>query len=181
MRYIFFFSALLTALLYSCGSMTSVGTRYHQSERGTSEISGIKISDSLVLNEDFDITHYKANINITDSIPRFFSKPEKTFNAWYNYDTLSIDTTGIKYHKLMSGYRVLILTTDNLDEANKVKSEIYFRFDKKPVYISFDPPFYKVKAGDFTNSTDANDFSFKLTQLGYSESKTIRDSVKISR
>jgi hypothetical protein len=100
-------------------------------------------------------------------------------NAWYDYDTtLSNSAVSIPI-KQTAGYRVLVLTTDNLDEANKMKAEIYFKTDQKPVYISFDPPFYKVKAGDFVNSTEANALGFKLNQMGYSESKVIRDTVNI--
>ena len=100
-------------------------------------------------------------------------------NAWYDYDTtLSNITTGMPI-KQTAGYRVLVLTTDNLDEANNMKTEIYFKTDQKPVYISFDPPFYKVKAGDFVSSTEANELGFKLNQMGYTESKVIRDTVNI--
>jgi len=181
MKYISFFLLFTIITLYSCGSMTSVDSRFHQTKKESAETSEIKYSDTLVLKEDFDISPYKANISINDSIPRFFSKSGNGFNAWYNYDSLSTDTSGTKITRQMPGYRVLITTTDNLDEANKYKSEVYFRMNRKPVYISFDPPFYKVKAGDFINSSDANDFRFKLNQLGYSDSKVIRDSVNISR
>jgi hypothetical protein len=80
---------------------------------------------------------------------------------------------------MIPGYRVLVLTTDNLEEANNLKSEIYFKTYQKPVYISFDPPFYKVKAGDFINSTEATELGFKLNQMGYTEAKVVRDTVNI--
>jgi hypothetical protein len=181
MKYIFFFLLIITISLYSCGTITSVGSRFHQTEKESTESSGTKNIDTLVYKEDFDISPYKVNINISDSIPRFFTKTESGLKVWYNYDSLITDTIGTKTSRLMPGYRVLVATTDNLDEANKVKSEVYFRMDKNPVYISFDPPFYKVKAGDFINSSDANEFSFKLNQMGYSDSKVIRDTVNISR
>jgi len=178
MKYNSIFLLFIIITIYSCGTMTSVGSRFPQPEKKS---AGIKNSDTLTLKEDFDITPYKVNVNISDSIPRFFNKSGIRLNAWYNYDSLSTDTLGSKITKPMAGYRVLIVTTDNLDEANKVKSEVYFRLDRNPVYISFDPPFYKVKAGDFLNSSDANDYSFKLNQMGYSDSKVIRDTVNISR
>ncbi len=167
--------------MYSCGTLTSVGSRFQQNGKPSSVNSRTKNYDTLVLKEDFDISPYKVNINISDTIPRFFNKSETGLNAWYNFDSLSIVSTENKILRQMPGYRVLIATTDNLDEANKFKSEVYFRMDRKPVYISFDPPFYKVKAGDFINSSEANDFSFKLTQMGYADSKVIRDTVNIIR
>ena len=180
MKYNFFFLPILIFILYSCGSMTSVGSRFNKLDKVSTEKSGTK-SDTLVLKEDFDITPYKTKININDSIPRFFDRTESGLNAWYNYDSLHADTTGAKFTKQKAGYRVLVITTDNLDEANKVKSEVFFRTDRKPVYISFDPPFYKVKAGDFISSSEANEFSFKLNQMGYADSKVVRDTVNILR
>ena len=45
--------------------------------------------------------------------------------------------------------------------------------------ITFEPPFYKVKAGDFTAHSEANDFKFKLNQLGYPEARVIQETVNI--
>ena len=144
MKYIFFFLLIAIISFYSCGTMTSVGSRFQQKGKESSETSKLKRSDTLALKEDFDISPNKVTLNLNDSIPAFFKKPEKGLRAWYNYDTSKTDTSSLKIIKQMPGYRVLVSTTDNLDEANKVKSDIYFRMDRKPVYISFDPPFYKV-------------------------------------
>jgi hypothetical protein len=181
MKYNLFLLLFISIAFYSCGTMTSTGSRFHQTEKESNTTLIAKETDTLVLKEDFDITPYKTNITINDTIPRFFNKSGKGLHAWYNYDTIATDTAGTKITREMAGYRVLIATTDNLDEANKVKSEVYSRMERKPVYISFDPPFYKVKAGDFLNSSDANEFSFKLNQMGYSDSKVIQDTVNISR
>jgi hypothetical protein len=36
-----------------------------------------------------------------------------------------------------------------------------------------------VKAGDFTTKPEANDFKFKLNQLGYSEAKVVQETVNL--
>ena len=180
MKYLTWFFSILVFSLTSCGTITSTGSRFH-SENGTNENKSkeVKKSDTVSLKEDFDITPYKTKIEINDTIPQVDKKGSSNMNAWYDYDTTLFNSGLSKLTKQAVGYRVLVLTTDNLEEANKIKSEIYFKTDQKSVYISFDPPFYKVKAGDFVNSTEASEFGFKLNQMGYTESKIIRDTVNI--
>jgi hypothetical protein len=180
MKFLTWFFSLIVFSLTSCGTITSTGSRYHSDKNSNeSKSKEVKTRDTVVVREDFDITPYKTKIEIDDASLQVDTWESSNLNAWYDYDTtLSISGLSIPT-KQKAGYRVLVLTTDNLEEANSMKSEIYFKTDQKPVYISFDPPFYKVKAGDFVNSTEASEFGFKLNQMGYTESKVIRDTVNI--
>ena len=180
MKYLTWFFSFIVFSLTSCGTITSTGSRFH-SEKSTKEDKSkeVKKSDSDSLKEDFDITPYKTKIEINDTSLQEDKGESNNLTAWYGYDT-TLSNSGLnKQITLAAGYRVLVLTTDNLEEANNMKSEIYFKTDQKPVYISFDPPFYKVKAGDFTSSTEATEFGFKLNQMGYTETKVVRDTVNI--
>ena len=179
MKYLICLLTFIIFSLTSCGTITSTGARYHNANSGSENTTNnIVKSDTVGLVEDFDITPYMTKVEIHDTVSPD-NKKEKVNLAWYNYDTTNFNSGFSKTIKQESGYRVLILTTDNLDEANTMKSEIYFKTDQKPVYISFDPPYYKVKAGDFITSAEANEFGFKLNQMGYSECKIIRDTVNI--
>jgi hypothetical protein len=77
------------------------------------------------------------------------------------------------------GFRVQVISTDNLDDANKMRSEIYFKTNQKAVYIIFDPPFYKVEVGDFTNLSDAKSLTFKFKQMGYTEARVVNQAINI--
>ena len=180
MKYLTCFLSLILLSLPSCGTITSTGSRFHsEKNKDENKPKEIKKDDSVNLKEDFDITPYTTKIEINDTFAQFKKKDSSSLDAWYDYDTTLISRGLNKQNKQIAGYRVLVFTTDNLEEANSIKSEIYFKTDQKPVYISFEPPFYKVKAGDFINSNEASEFEFKLTQMGYSESKVIRDTVNI--
>ena len=177
LTWLFYF---LIFTLTSCGTITSTGTRYHP-EKNTNENKSkeVKKSDTVSLKEDFDITPYNTRIEIKDTSLLVNKMESSNLNAWYGYDTISSNSGLSKLIKQTAGYRVLVFTTDNLEEANNMKAEIFFKTDEKPVYISFEPPFYKVKSGDFISLTEANEFGFKLNQMGYTESKVIRDTVNI--
>jgi hypothetical protein len=180
MKYITWLLSFIVFSLISCSTITSTGSRF-RTEKGILESAPkeVKKSDTVSLKEDFDITPYKTKIEINDTNLEVNQKGKSKLDIWYDYDTTLSNSGPNKPTKQATGYRVLVLTTDNLEEANNMKSEIYFKTDQKPVYISFDPPFYKVKAGDFINSIEASELGFKLNQMGYTESKVVRDTVNI--
>jgi len=64
-------------------------------------------------------------------------------------------------------------------EANSVRADILAKIKRKEVYISFEPPFYKVKIGDFKDITESNNLKFKLNQLGYTEARVVQETVNI--
>jgi hypothetical protein len=180
MRFLNWLFILSAFFLTACGTLTSTGSRYHTDRSITeNKPKEVKMKDTVFVKEDFDITPYMTKIEINDNVSEGDNSGKNNLNAWYDYDTTQTNAPAGIPIKQAAGYRVLVLTTDNLDEANNMKTEIYFKTDQKPVYISFDPPFYKVKAGDFVNSTEANALGFKLNQMGYTESKVIRDTINI--
>ena len=168
--------SLSSVAIISCSAST--GSRYADKEDEGSEI---KSSEKETVAEDFDITKYKIEFDIIE--------PEKPVNSdtgpdiWYGFDDNAVnkDTSISVETEVVKGYRVLVLTTDNLEEANNMRSAVYFVSNQKNVYVDFEPPFYKVKAGDFTELSDANDLSFKLNQLGYTEARVINDMVTVPR
>ena len=160
----------LIFLIVVCSAST--GSRYETKPKDTE----IEDEDEQVkIIEDFDISPYKIEIDI-EEVP--YGNQVLPDDVWYGYaDTVSTSDKNIA--GTTDGYRVQVLSTDNMDEANQVRSEIYFNTKNKEVYITFEPPFYKVKAGDFTSHSEANDFKFKLNQLGYPEARVIQETVNI--
>ena len=128
--------------------------------------------------ENFDLTPYHTQIDIPETKE---TSDLSKYDIWYSYP--KPDTTTIDSSKLVttstSGYRVVVLSTDDLQSANELKSELYFKINEKNIYLDFEPPFYKVKVGDFTNLQEANNLKFKLNQLGYKDARVISESVNV--
>jgi len=178
MRFLFYllFPVLIpfAVIFYSCG--TSTGSRYQQKNQQTSKNE--KEENRIDrYPEDFNLSSYHAKIDLPDSSKK---STRDSVELWYGYDNTpsNFDTTQIPL-KTMEGYRVQVLITDDLDEANNMRSEIYSKTNQKAIYIVFDPPFYKVEVGDFQNIADANSFSFQLKQLGYSDARVINETINI--
>ena len=160
-------------VLFLAGCSASTGSRYETKEETNSTTA--KSEDKKEVAEDFDITPYETEIEIeavqltTDKLPS---------DVWYEYGTSTPDSAK-KVIGTTDGYRVQVISTDDIDEANLVRSEIYEKTTRKEVYINFEPPFYKVKVGDFTSKSEAENIRFKLNQLGYTESKVVQETVNI--
>jgi len=66
-----------------------------------------------------------------------------------------------------------------LANADSLRSELYNKTNQDHIYIIFDPPFYRIEVGDFTQISAANDLNFKLKQLGYSEARVVNEKINI--
>ncbi len=165
-----FFAFTLSILFVSCSASTD--TRYSKEIKDV----GTDQKEKLTVAEDnFDITPYKTKIDLPE-IEKERSK--ETQDLWFDYpaDTLSNETVKTVIDTL-EGFRVQVITTDDLEEANGVRSEIFFKTNEKAIYVLFEPPFYVVRVGDFLNITDARSLSFKLNQLGFAGTKVVNDLI----
>ncbi|HEY6907337.1 MAG TPA: SPOR domain-containing protein [Ignavibacteriaceae bacterium] len=164
---------VLPFFLYSCGASSTV--RY---ERQKEKKETIKKTDTKIPEEDFDITQYRTEIDIKAKTSNTVDM--SSIDAWYGYEKK--DTSQAQEKAIIStaqGFRVQVLATDNLEEADSLKSELSGKVIQKNIYVIFDPPFYKVEVGDFVNMGDARDLDFKLNQMGYTESRVIASTVNI--
>lgn len=157
-------------MLIGCSAAT--GSRY-ETEKDTKTETKVEVTKEIT--EDFDITPYKTEIDIEAPLIGTSKLPP---DVWYGYET---DTAKIekKIIGTTDGYRVQVLSTDDIDEANNIRAEVYEKTTGKEVYVIFDPPFYKVKVGDFTSKSEADNLRFKLNQLGYTESKVVQETVNL--
>jgi hypothetical protein len=169
LRIILIFSSLCLLFL---GCSAATGSRYE-----TKEVEEIDTNsgESTEIEEKFDITPYRVEIDIEAPPIGTHKLPS---DVWYGYN---IDTTSSnrKITGTAEGYRVQVLSTDDIDEANSIRAEIYEKTTRKEVYVVFEPPFYKVKVGDFTSKSEAENLRFKLTQLGYTEAKVVQETVNL--
>jgi hypothetical protein len=172
------FATFISVLIISACS-ASTGSRYEKNEKVNSEESTTEKYEDLKappLKEDFDITPYKTEIIVPD---KKVSGVIENQNVWFDYGSPEVETKTKTVIGTGDGYRVLVLTTDNIEEANQIKADVYFSQNSNEVYIDFEPPFYKVKIGDFDIQKTADDLRFKLNQLGYKEAKVIKDKINI--
>jgi hypothetical protein len=166
------FLLIMSIIFISCSASTS--RRYDKEENkvGTKEST-----NQTGKNENFDLTPYHSTFDVEGKKKE--TKPEMP-DVWYNYRTKAAsDTSAPQIVGQINGYRVQVSSTDNLEEADSIRTELYLETNQKAVYITFEPPFYKVKVGDFLKISEAKDLRFKLNQIGYTEARVINDKINI--
>ncbi len=74
------------------------------------------------------------------------------------------------------GYRVQVFSTVQQDEAKAKADEIASKLDIE-VFVEFDPPYYKVRAGNCQSSDEAEKLLSQLKRAGYTDAWTVRSRV----
>lgn len=85
--------------------------------------------------------------------------------------------------QLISGYRVQILVTTQLDSANTVRNLAQSilsqsNFQSQKVYIIYEPPNYKVRVGDFEKLEEASLMRKFLVENGFKFAWIVNDRIK---
>lgn len=86
--------------------------------------------------------------------------------------------TFINEIKSIDGYRIQILSTTKLPEAEQSKIQFVMNFDSIPAYIDFNSPYYKMKVGNFQSRIDAFIALNKIREI-YSSAFIVKDRVRL--
>jgi hypothetical protein len=79
-------------------------------------------------------------------------------------DVLAENEANFNANALKSGkgYRLMVLNTNNRNLAMSLRSKLLQRYPDQKVYMSFQPPYIKLKFGDFVEKADADNFKDEL-------------------
>ena len=70
-------------------------------------------------------------------------------------------TTG----RTMKGFRLLVINTNSRDEAIAAKTKIYTHFPDQKAYLTYQSPFFKLKAGNYQTREDAKRYQDLMNVL----------------
>ncbi|MGK2864303.1 MAG: SPOR domain-containing protein [Chitinophagaceae bacterium] len=72
------------------------------------------------------------------------------------------EVTSRDSRKTGKGFRLMIISTNRRDEAIAAKTKIYTYFPELKAYLWHQTPYYKVKAGNFKDRKEAEDYQQRL-------------------
>jgi SPOR domain len=72
------------------------------------------------------------------------------------------EETSREGRKSGKGFRLMIVSTNSRDEALAAKTTIYTYFPELKAYLWHQSPYYKLKAGNFKDRKDAEEYQKKL-------------------
>jgi hypothetical protein len=78
------------------------------------------------------------------------------------------------------GFRLMILNTNNRDEAINAKSTVYTYFPELKTYLAYQSPYFKLKAGNFKTREEAIDYQKRMNNLFPKGVFVIPDTIEIS-
>jgi hypothetical protein len=78
---------------------------------------------------------------------------------------------------MVPGFRVQLVATSSIDEVNTRKTQAEEEFPGEWFYIEFDPPSYKLRAGNFQTRFDADRFARTLAARGFGDAWTVPEHV----
>jgi len=72
------------------------------------------------------------------------------------------DVTSRDNRRTDKGFRLMIISTNNRDEALAAKTKIYTFFPDLKAYMWYQSPYFRVKAGNFKDRKDAESYQKRL-------------------
>lgn len=64
--------------------------------------------------------------------------------------------------RIAKGFRLLIINTNNREDAMAAKTKVYTYFPELKAYLIYQSPYFKLKAGNFKERKDAEDYQKKM-------------------
>ena len=102
---------------------------------------------------------------IKDSRLDELAKIEATFN----------EDMAAKAKTTAKGYRLMLLSTNDRILAMKVRTQLLQRYPEQKVYMSFQPPYIKLKFGNFLDKEEAEDYRNEILK-----SKLVTSNIYLS-
>ena len=81
--------------------------------------------------------------------------------------------------RTMRGYRLLVINTNSRDEAIAAKTKIYTHFPDQKAYLTYQSPFFKLKAGNFQTRDEAIRYQKLLNSLFPKGVFIVNDTIEV--
>ena len=82
--------------------------------------------------------------------------------------------------RFVPGFRILVVNTNDRNKALSAKSKLYQAFPDLNVYLMYQAPFYKLKAGNFRERKEADDYLPNIQRLFPSGVYVVRDTIEVN-
>lgn len=72
------------------------------------------------------------------------------------------EETSREARRVGKGYRLLVINTNNREEAAAAKTKVYTYFPELKSYLLYQAPYFKLKVGNFKEKKEAEDYQKRL-------------------
>ena len=82
--------------------------------------------------------------------------------------------------RFVQGYRILIMNTNDRNKATDAKTKMYQEFPELRAYLQWQPPFFKLKVGDFKTRTEADEYLEEIKRVFPTGVYVVRDIIEVN-
>jgi SPOR domain len=160
------FLALFAASVFALANVSAQTTRPDTTSHGAAASVGISIT---IVRDTTGVKLDSLSMSHDTSVVKKDTVAAKK-------DTLEIISSSSSYNTT-PGFRVQLLTTQNLSEAIGMKARADSVLSNYNVYIVYDAPYYKVRVGDFHARYEANQAVAFIAGRGFPNAWSVPDNV----
>ncbi|GAB3010585.1 hypothetical protein GCM10027051_10640 [Niabella terrae] len=91
----------------------------------------------------------------------------------------NLSTRNATKRRTAKGYRLLVLSSNNRNEALAARNKIYTNFPDLKPYMEYRSPYYRVKAGNFTSRDEAEAYRRRMASIFPGNIFIMNDTVEI--
>lgn len=123
------------------------------------------------------LSKYEVDFQPSDYDPDVGAILEQDKKSTENDQEALVDITSKEPVEFVPGFRVQILSSSSIDQANAAKLEAEALFPEQWFYLVYDAPTYKIRAGDFVQRFEADKFARQLAEHGYRDAWIVPERV----
>lgn len=80
----------------------------------------------------------------------------------------------------MPGFRIQVISSPDRNKVFAAKTKIYQQFPDLKPYLLYQPPYYKLRVGNFKTQAEAEEFEKQLSSLFPNGLYVIRDTIEVT-
>jgi hypothetical protein len=80
----------------------------------------------------------------------------------------------------MPGFRIQVISSTDRNKVFAAKTKVYQQFPDLKPYLLYQPPYYKLRVGNFKTQAEAEEFQKQLSSLFPSGLYVIRDTIEVT-
>jgi len=80
----------------------------------------------------------------------------------------------------MPGFRIQVISATDRNKVFAAKTKVYQQFPDLKPYVLYQPPYYKLRVGNFKTQAEAEEFEKQLSSLFPSGLYVIRDTIEVT-
>ena len=80
----------------------------------------------------------------------------------------------------MQGFRILVINSNDRNKVFAAKAKIYQLFPELKPYLMYQPPFYKLKVGNFKTKEEAEEYRKELIRQFPTGLYVVRDIIEVN-